>query len=96
MLVVVPLGGFREDAIGALTIVMGRTKATGLITDLEQYIEGRARAGAESAIPEIRAEVRDEAQSAVRPWVIGALALSTVAMGLGGYALWRGQRRRRR
>ena len=96
MIVVVPLGGFRADAIGTLAIVMGQKKATGLIDDLETYIEGRARAGAESAIPEIRAQVRDEAQSAVRPWVIGALALSTVAMGIGGYALWRGQRRGRR
>ena len=94
MIVAVPLGGFREDAIGALTIIMGRTRATTFVSGLETYVESRARIGAEQAIPEIRAEVRTEAKSAVRPWVIGALALSTVAMGVGGYALWRGRRRR--
>ena len=89
MLVAAQLGGFREDATSALALVLGQQGAADFVAGMEEHIKLQARAGAEQAIPKIRTEVRAEAKSAVRPYVIGALAVSGLAVLLGGIALYR-------
>lgn len=58
------------------------------VTEFENYIRSEARAGAESAIPEIR----DEVTKTAKPFVIGA-----VVLGLGGFLFglgaWRASKR---
>lgn len=92
MLVAAPLGGFREDAIDVLSIAVGQSRARSFVSGLEQHIRQEARAGAEQAIPTIRSEVKTEATSAVKPWVIAALAVSGVAAAGVGYLWWRRRR----
>ncbi len=89
MLTIAPLGGFREDTIGVLSFVLGQQKATRFVTSLETHIQDQAKIGAERAIPRIK----EEAQSAVRPYVIGSLIAAGVAVLVGGFAVYRSYRR---
>lgn len=43
-------------------------------------VRSEATSGAQSAIPQIRAEVRKEVETTVKPWIYGALALGGVAL----------------
>jgi hypothetical protein len=47
-------------------------------------------------VPEIRKQVRTEAQSAVKPWVIGALSVGGRGLLAGVVALYRAKKRRRK
>lgn len=93
MLVATPLGGFREDAIGVLSFVLGEQRATGFVTSLETHIKAQAKIGAEQAIPKITAEVREEAKSAVKPYVIGSMIAAGIAALIGSFALYRSYRK---
>lgn len=88
------LGDARSDIVNALAVIMGQAKAEKFFADFEKLVEQRAKAGAEAAIPGIRVQVRQEANSAIRPWMIGAFGgvLATAALGL--VALKRSRRRR--
>lgn len=66
------LGGFREDFVSTVGIVMGKAKATKFLDDFEALVEQRAAAGAERK---------------VKPLVVGAMALAGVGLLLGGVAL---------
>jgi hypothetical protein len=88
-------GDARADIINALTVIMGKDKAEKFFADFEKLIEARAKAGAESAIPTIRAEVRKEASSTIRPWMIGAIGGGVLASILGLIAIKRTRARRR-
>lgn len=77
------LGDTRSDLVGVLAIVMGQAKAESTIADIENLIRQRAIQGVNDGIdakmPEIRAQVRDEATDVARPLFIGA----AVAGGMG-------------
>jgi hypothetical protein len=89
------LGGFREDMISALTLAVGKTKATSIVDDMFATIraeaEKGARAGVQKEIPNIKQQVRVEATGAVKekvsPLVIGSLAASAIAVGVGFTAI---------
>jgi nitrate/nitrite transporter NarK len=55
----------------------------GLITSAIDYIEGKAKAGAEQAIPDIQTQVA----ATVKPYVISSLVLGLIgaAFGIGAY-----------
>lgn len=89
------LGDARIDIVNALSVIMGRDKAEKFFADFEALVEARARAGAEAAIPGIRAEVRQEANSIIRPWMVGAFGGVLAAATLGLVALKRSRRRGR-
>lgn len=84
MLAATELGGLREDIVGTLSIVIGQQKANALFSNFENLIRQNATTGAKAAIPEIRAQVRQEAKDAVageiKPWLIGAYAVGGVAL----------------
>ncbi len=91
-----PLGGPKEDAINALSAVVGRDLALRLVNQGAVYVnqivrqgEARIRTEAEKgalvAVPRIRREVRKE----VLPWVLGSAGVSLVAVILAGWALKR-------
>lgn len=92
MIVAARLGGFREDAIGILSVVVGQQKATSFMTGLENQIRMEARAGAEQAIPTIKSEVRTEAKAAVTPLVVASLVVSALAVVGSGYAIFRARK----
>lgn len=87
-------GGFREDLVSVLGPILGTSKVNSFLTSLEAEIRKQAEAGARAAIPDIEARVRAEARSAVQPLVIASIAVSGLALVVGGVALWRGRRRR--
>jgi hypothetical protein len=99
------LGGFREDLITALSIAVGKSKATKIVNDMFTTIrteaEKGARAGVKKEIPNIRKQVREEATVAatgalkekVSPLVIGSLAASAIALGVGFIAIIGARRR---
>jgi hypothetical protein len=89
------LGDARSDIINALAVVMGKDKAEKFFVDFEKLVEARAKAGAEAAIPTIRAEVRKEATSTIRPWMIGAIGGGVLASILGLVAIKRSRGRAR-
>lgn len=66
------LGGFREDFIGSVGIVMGKEKAAKFLDDFEALVEQRAAVGAEAK---------------VKPMVMGSMALGGLGLLLGGVAL---------
>jgi hypothetical protein len=53
------------------------------VSTVIDYIKGKAKAGAEQAIPDIQQQVKDT----VQPYIIGALALGTFGLlfGLAAY-----------
>lgn len=61
----------------------------------DQIAKIRAQVKAEvlAQIPTIRQQVREEATSAVKPWVIAAISAGALGVVLGGVALWRRKRR---
>src|SRR5262245_43634078 len=62
----------RAGIVRVVSLVAGGEEAgEKLVGDAEGYIRSQARAGAEEAIPRIRAEVRDTA----RPYVTAAVVL---------------------
>ena len=93
MLVAAPLGGFREDAVGILAVVVGNARAQSFVSGLEQHIRKEAQAGAERSIPMIEAQVRDAAKEAVKPYVIASLIVGGLGAVIGGWALVRSYRR---
>lgn len=66
------LGGFREDFVSTVGIVMGKAKATKFLDDFEALVEQRAAAGAERK---------------VKPLIVGSMALAGIGLLLGGVAL---------
>ena len=66
------LGGFREDFIGSVGIIMGKAKATKFLDDFEALVEQRAAIGAEAK---------------VKPLVMKSMALGGLGLLLGGVAL---------
>lgn len=50
-----------------------------IIDDAIDYIKGQAKAGAESAIPDIQAQVK----TAVQPYVIASLAIGLIGFTFG-------------
>lgn len=66
--------------------VVGDYMASGL-PKIEAYIKEQAKAGAEQAIPDITAQVHDEAKATIKPYVIGALALGGFGAFFGLAAL---------
>lgn len=93
MLVAAPLGGFREDAVSILSVVVGTTQARSFVSGLERHIQGEAKKGAEAAAPMIEAQVRGAAKEAVKPYVIASLIIGGLGAALGGWALARSYRR---
>lgn len=77
------LGDTRSDLVSVLAIVMGQAKAESTITDIENLIRQRAiqgvNDGIEAKMPDIRAQVHDEATDVAKPLFVGA----AVAGGLG-------------
>ena len=96
MLVAVPLGGFREDAIDVLSIVVGDAQAQNFVSGLERHIRAEAKRGAEQAAPTIEARVRKAAKDAVKPYVIASLIIGGLGAVVGGWALVRSFSRHRR
>jgi hypothetical protein len=80
------LGGFREDLIDTLGPLVGRGKITSTLTSMETYIRSQAEAGAREAIPEITAAVEAEAESTIKPYLLGAFGIGLVALAFGGAA----------
>jgi hypothetical protein len=66
------LGGFREDFVGTVGIVMGKAKAAKFLDDFEALVEQKAAIGA---------------QKKVKPMIIGAMAVGGLGLLLGGVAL---------
>jgi hypothetical protein len=89
------LGGFREDMVGALTIAVGKSKATKIVNDMFATIraeaEKGARAGVRKEIPNIKRQVRVEAtdtlKAKVSPMIIGSMAASGIAVAVGFMAI---------
>ncbi|UCC74985.1 MAG: hypothetical protein JSV86_10665 [Gemmatimonadota bacterium] len=87
--------------IGALSIAVGKSKATKIVNDMFATIraeaEKGARAGVQKEIPNIKKQVRVEATGAVKekvsPLVIGSLAASGIAVAVGFTALIASKRR---
>ena len=77
------LGDTRSDLVGVLAIVMGQAKAESTIADIENLIRLRAIQGVNDGInakmPDIRAQVQDEATNVAKPLFVGA----AIAGGLG-------------
>lgn len=66
------LGGFREDFVGTVGIVMGKEKAAQFLDDFEALVEKRAAAGAEKK---------------VKPMIVGSMAIGAIGLLLGSTAL---------
>jgi hypothetical protein len=66
------LGGFREDFIGTVGVIMGKEKATKFLDDFEALVEQKAAVGA---------------QKKVKPMVVGSMAIGGIGLLLGGVAL---------
>lgn len=92
-MLVASLEGFREDFIGTLGPFIGTSKATKIVNSAEAHIRAEAEAGARKAIPDIEIAVAHRARDAVKPYVIAAVAMSAVALGVGGFALWKARKR---
>lgn len=69
------LGAIKDDLMKVFALIPGGSTAAQKFADFEQLIRTEAKAGAQEAIPEIRAQVKDE----VTPYTVAALAL-----GAGG------------
>lgn len=67
------LGGFREDFIGTVGLVMGKEKAAKFLDDFETLVEQKAAAGA---------------QEKVKPMIIGSMAVGGIGLLLGAAALF--------
>lgn len=90
-----PFGGFREDAVNMLSSILGKDRVLSFINGLETEIRTQAEAGARQAIPDIEAEVRRTAKSAVTPLVVTAIAVGALGGVLGTWALLRTRKRSR-
>lgn len=89
MLVTSSLGGFREDVVSVLGPVVGTNRVIDFINGLEREIRVQAEAGARNAIPDITAEVKSTAETAVKPLVVSAIVVGALGGILGAVALWR-------
>lgn len=85
------LGAIKDDLMKIFALIPGGATAAQKFADFEQLIRTEAKAGAEEAIPEIRAQVKDE----VTPYTIAALALGAGGMLIGVSALIVANRARR-
>lgn len=85
------LGDTRSDIIGVLTLALGKDKANKTLTDLETLVQTKAAAGTNQAIdaklPQIRAQVHDEATKTVRPLFLGAMVIGSLGVLVGVTAL---------
>ena len=64
-------------------MLYGLSDDPGVFTSLIDYVQGKAKAGAEQAIPDIQAQV----SSTVKPYVVTSLILGLLgaAFGLGAF-----------
>lgn len=66
--------------------VVGDKLASGLPT-VSNYVREQAKAGAESAIPDIKTQLKQQASAEVKPYIIGSLALGAIGTLFGVAAL---------
>lgn len=89
------LGDVRNDLVGALAVILGRDRAERYVTDFENHIRAQAKEGAEQAIPEISATVRQEAESVVRRRVVPLVVVSGALGAIGTILALKALRRSR-
>jgi len=82
------LGDFTSDIVSTLGPLVGEAKVRTFMRGLETKIRTEAEAGARKAIPDITAEVKVAAKSAVKPIVTAALVAGAAGAVLGGIAIW--------
>ncbi len=85
------LGAIKDDLLKIFALIPGGSTATQKFAEFETLIRTTAKAGAEEAIPEIRAQVKDE----VTPYTIAALGLGVAGFLTGIAALIIASRARR-
>lgn len=59
------------------------TQVAGVLDPLVEFIQGKAKAGAEEAIPEIEQKVKDAAKQVIMPVIaltVGSLLISLIAL----------------
>lgn len=90
------LGDARSDLIAILALPLGQAKATSVVVNLETVIQQKTRDGVNQAIdakiPEIRAQVHDEALHTVKPLFVGAAVVGGFGVLLGVAAALRAKR----
>lgn len=81
------LGDIQTDLKNIFSILPGNTGATAQakFNELIAFIRSQAEAGALQAVPRIKAEVK----STVTPYVVVAIGLGALGLGMGAVALLR-------
>jgi len=77
------LAGIKDDLLRVLALVPGGFTAQTKLEELEAYIRSEAEKGARQAIPEIRRQVKQEAENAIKPYVLASLGLGALGLLAG-------------
>ena len=81
------LGDTRSSILSVLSLALGAEKANKTLTDLETLVQQKAAAGTNQAIdakiPQIRAQVHDEAKKTVKPLFLGAMVIGGLGVIVG-------------
>ena len=77
----------RSSILAVLSLALGPEKANKTLTDLENLVTQKAADGTNQAInaklPQIRAQVHDEAKKTVKPLFLGAMAVGGLGVLVG-------------